>query len=333
MFTPRSSQLQTKNVPPIICAVSLLRHSYDLALLEAEVARLIRVKGEDGHGLVLSQLRRLGRKIGFRRRRPAGAGPGLAEAAVCSAVAKDAVIIVATRCECVGPRDASEAPTASTRGTIIDIVLPSAAALGPAEAVVAVAVAVLAFAARDALAHGITATAVPDNVVVVVVVDRRVIVHGVVAGDGAAATEAGKGAAVENGHESLGLGRRRNAARQDLLGSVAGAVELLVGVAALDDTRALERDTGKETLCLGVGEDAGDAAQGGSTGSLGIASDGTGCEGNVAAEGQGAGLSKGLDGIGVVENEDKVGQLEADLAAKAAADRGDGTGCAPAAIG
>lgn len=44
-------------------------------------------------------------------------------------------------------------------------------------------------------------------------------------------------------------------------------------------------------------------------------------------------MSEGLDGRGIVENEDKVGELETDLAAETAADSGDGAGGRPATVG
>lgn len=44
-------------------------------------------------------------------------------------------------------------------------------------------------------------------------------------------------------------------------------------------------------------------------------------------------MAEGLDGAGIVEDEDEVGQLEAYLPAEAGASRGDGGGCAPASVG
>jgi hypothetical protein len=167
---------------------------------------------------------------------------------------------------------------------------------------------------------------------VAVVVDGNVVVHGV-AGDGGRAAHAGEDAGVEDGHQGLSLGRRRDAAGEDLLGAVAGAVELLVGVATLDDAGALEGDAGEEALGLGVGEDAGDALERGGTCGFGVAADGAGGDGDVASEGQGAGLGEGLDGRDVIEDEDEVGELKADLATKAAAYRRDGARSGPTAVG
>lgn len=172
--------------------------------------------------------------------------------------------------------------------------------------------------------------AVPHHVVVLVVVYGHVVVHGVAGG---ADPHAAEDARVEDVHEGLGLGRRPHGAREELLGRVAGAVHLFVGVAALDDGGPLEGDAGEEALGLGVAEDAGDAPQGRGTGSLGVAADGPGGQGDVAAQSEGTGLGKRLDGLGVVEDEDKVGQLEADLAADAGTAGRDGAGGAPGAIG
>lgn len=170
------------------------------------------------------------------------------------------------------------------------------------------------------------------KVVAGVAVGGLVVVDGVVADAGAGA-HAAKDARVENVHERAGLGRRGDGAGEELLGGVAGAVELLVGVAALDDGGPLEGDAGKEALCLGVAEDAGDALERGGAGGLCVAADGPRGEGDVAAERQRAGLRKRLYGAGVVEDEDKVGQLKANLAAKAGAGRGNGRGRAPGAFG
>jgi hypothetical protein len=163
-----------------------------------------------------------------------------------------------------------------------------------------------------------------------VVIHGYVVVHGIVGNAGAHAAEDTR---VEDGHEGSGLVRGRDRAAEELLGGVSGAVELLIGIATLDDGGALERNTGEKTFGLGIAENAGNALEGGGTGGLGVASDGASSQGHVAAKSHGASLGKSLDGGHVVEDEDKVGKLKADLAAEAGTGGRDGAGGAPGAIG
>lgn len=172
---------------------------------------------------------------------------------------------------------------------------------------------------------------VPNDVVVPVVVDGDVVVHGRV-GSGTAGAHAAKHARAENVHQGRSLRRRSDRAAQKLLRGVSRAVELFVGVATFNDGGALERDTGEEALGLGVGEDARNALEGGGTGGFGVAAYGAGGDGDIATEREGTGLGKGLDSAGVVENKDEIGELEADLATKTSAGGGDSGRGGPGAV-
>jgi hypothetical protein len=44
-----------KHIPPVIRAISLLRDSYDITLLEAQIPRLVRIKGKQRDGLIAPQ--------------------------------------------------------------------------------------------------------------------------------------------------------------------------------------------------------------------------------------------------------------------------------------
>jgi hypothetical protein len=74
-------------------------------------------------------------------------------------------------------------------------------------------------------------------------------------------------------------------AAQELAGGPAAAVELLVGIASLDDAAALETDTGEQTLGFAVAEDAGHALETGYTGRFGVAANGARGDGDIAAQG------------------------------------------------
>jgi hypothetical protein len=171
----------------------------------------------------------------------------------------------------------------------------------------------------------------PYRVVARVVVDGYVVVHARVGGGGG--REAVEGPRVKDGEQRCGGGRRSLGAGQQFPRRDGPAVQLRVGVFPLHDRGPLERDAGEQPLGLGVAEDAGHAPERRRPGRLGVAADGPGGDGHVPAQCEGAGLAEGLDGAGVVEDEDEVGQLEAYLAAEAGAARGDGGGRAPAAVG
>lgn len=171
---------------------------------------------------------------------------------------------------------------------------------------------------------------IPYHIVVLVVVYGHVVVHGVA---GSADPHTTEGARVEDVHEGRSLRWRSHRASEQLLGCVAGTIHLFVGIAALDDGGSLEGDAGEETLGLGITEDTGEAPQGRGTGSLGVATDGTSGQGDITTQSQRSSLSKRLDSLGVVEDKDKIGQLEADLTADAGTAGRDSTRSAPGAIG
>lgn len=218
----------------------------------------------------------------------------------------------------------------AVRSLIVGIVLPGAGSRGRAEVIAAV---VLSKAAGpltpDALAICVAGSPLPDDVLVLIRIDGDVVVHGVVVLEGAA--PAGEDAGVEDVHEGLGLRGHRVGAGEELAGGELAAVHFFVGIPALDQYAPFEGDTCKETLGLAVGEDARNAFEGCGAGRFGVAADGTCSERDVAAERDAAELCKGLDGHGIVEDEDEVGQLEADLAAEAAADGAYCAGCRPVA--
>jgi len=182
-----------------------------------------------------------------------------------------------------------------------------------------------------AFAHGRALAALPYYVVARVVVDGNVVVHGVV-GNVLRASYAGKDSRVEHLQERRGGWWWGNLSAEDLAGSPSAAVQLLVGISPLDDTTALQTDTGEQSLCLAVAENTSHALQTRRAGSLGIATDGPRRDGDIAAQCQRAGLRKCTDGGCVVEDEDEVGELKANLSAEAAADGSDGRGCRPRSV-
>jgi hypothetical protein len=118
--------------------------------------------------------------------------------------------------------------------------------------------------------------------------------------------------------------RRGSAAQLRLARCPAAAVQLLVGVAALDDAAALQTDTREQALGLAVAEYARHALQAGCAGCFRIASDGPCCYRDIASQCKRSRLCKCPDRRRIVENEDEVGELEADLATKAATNCSDG---------
>jgi hypothetical protein len=334
---PRENALALPNPPgpPIRLVVRPLDNRNHIALLEPQVSRLIRVERELGNRLVRLQTRLFLPKDGLRRRRP----PGLGSVAV-------RVVRVESRGAPAGfervegfvgvyaRRERAVEAAACVGLAVVDVVGPGGRARGPVAVLVFVHAAMRRRAcvvAAHALAHGCPAPPLPHDVVVRVVVDGYVVVHAV-ARDVGGAADAREDTRVEDAHEGFGGGWRRDLAAQELAGGPAAAVELLVGIASLDDAAALETDTGEQTLGLAVAEDAGHTLETGYTGSFGVAANGAGGDGDIAAQGQRAGLSKCADGRGVVEDEDEVGQLEADLAANASADGPDCRGSRPRAV-
>lgn len=169
-----------------------------------------------------------------------------------------------------------------------------------------------------------------DGGVGVVVVDRDVVVHGAVGDTRSQAIERPR---IEDIEQRGGSRRRPLGAQEQIARSNRPAVQLGVRILALDDGTTLQADTCEQPLCLAVAEDTRDALQARGTGRLGIAADGPGGERYVPAEGEGPGLGECLYGGGVVEDEDEVGQLEANLATEARAAGGDGRGGGPGAVG
>ena len=170
----------------------------------------------------------------------------------------------------------------------------------------------------------------PDDVVARAIVDGDVVVHVVVHRTPHVAAEY---PGVEDVQQRRRLRRRALAPSEEHPRRDGPSIQFRIRVLPLDDGRALQRHAREQPLGLGVAEDAGHALERGGPGSLGVPPDGPGGDGHVASEGERAGLGEGLDGVGIVEDEDEVGQLEADLAAEAGTGGGDGAGRAPAAVG
>lgn len=219
--------------------------------------------------------------------------------------------------------------SSTTCRPIVNIVLPRVGSRRAVELIVGGSAA-NSIAARDTLAVGVALTPVPYHIIAIAV-HGHVVVHRVVYHRRNPVTAA-EDARVQNVHERTGLRGRRNRAGEELLGSVPGAVELLVGVATLDYCRTFERDAREETLRLGVAENAGHALERCGTGRLGVSANRPSGQRYIASQRQRAGLRKSLDRVVVVEDEDEVGKLEADLPTEASADRRDGARGAPVAV-
>lgn len=182
------------------------------------------------------------------------------------------------------------------------------------------------------LTQGRAAATLPHNIVVRIVVYRDIVVHGVI-GDILGTPHTGKYSRVEHAQERLCGGRRGDLAAQDFAGGPAATVQLLVGISSLDDTAALQTDTGKQALCLAVAENTRYALEAGCAGCLGIATHGTSGNGDVASQCQRSGLGKCSYGSSIVQDEDEVGELETNLSTEAAANGTDGRGRRPRSIG
>jgi len=138
-----------------------------------------------------------------------------------------------------------------------------------------------------------------------------------------------KDSAVENAHQRLSLRRDRDATLKQGSGSDATVVHLLVGISSFDHSTALERDTSEQTLGFAVCENTGDTLERCCTSSFGIATNGTGSDGNVSSESDTASLGKGANSSSVIENEDKVGKFETDLTTKTTTNGTDCRGSGP----
>jgi hypothetical protein len=119
---------------------------------------------------------------------------------------------------------------------------------------------------------------------------------------------------------------------EDLASSPSAAVQLLVGISPLDDTASLQTDTREKSLRLAVAENTGYTLQTRRAGSLGIATDWPRCNGDIAAQCQRSGLGKCTHCRCIVQDENEVGELEANLSAEAAADGSDGCWCRPRSV-
>ncbi|KAH9822014.1 hypothetical protein Tdes44962_MAKER10298, partial [Teratosphaeria destructans] len=172
--------------------------------------------------------------------------------------------------------------------------------------------------------------ALPDDILMRVVVDGDVVVHVVVAREGAA--HAGEDAGVEDSRQGFGLRRDGDVAAEQLSGGEFLAVHLLVRVPAFDEHAALERHAGEQAFGLAVGEDAAHALQTRGARGFGIASHRPRRNAHVPTQRQTAHLREGLDRARIIQYKDKVRQLEADLSAKPSSDGPDGGGCGPRAV-
>lgn len=318
--------------PPIRLVVCFLQNRDDFTLLEAKIASLIRVESKLCDGLVGAQTR-LPVEDGLRCRRSAGGGGAVAVGIVVVEGRRTAAAVHCIEC-LVGVGAGGEGAVEATSGVglaVVDVVGPGGRALWAVAVLVLVvaALAVLAALAERAcavspyaFAHGRAATALPHDVVVRVVVHGDVVVHAVV-GCGRA-TYAREDSGVEHAQQRLGGRRGRDLAAQQLSRGPSPPVQLLVCVSALDQPAAFQTDTGEQALCLAVAEDARHALQTGHSSRLRVPADRPGRDGDVAAECQGAGLGECAYCRGVVQDEDEVSQLEADLPAEPAADGADG---------
>lgn len=305
---------EKENIPPIIIAIRLLQHGNDIPLLEAQVTRLLRLKGIKRNSLVLLHQRRLTLKVRLGRRRPPRPNLPVFGVLLTRVLARHRDVLQRAR-----PRPGPKLPRA-----VVDVVLPRRRPLRGAERVPAVGSrgssavhAVSAGVVRHALAVGAAPLPIPHHIVVAVVVDRDVIVHAAIVEVARACAR--EGARVEDVEQRRRLGRLPLRAIQQLLGADRPAIELGIRVLALYNRAPLQTDAREQSLRLAVAEDARDAPQAGGSRRLGVAADGPRGDGDITAEGEGSRLGEGLDGGGVVKDEDEVGQLEADLAAEAGA--------------
>lgn len=305
-----------KNIPPIIIAIRLFQHGNDIPLLEAQVTRLLGLKGIKRNSLVLLHQRRLALEVRLGRRRPPRPNLPFFGVLLTRVLARHRDVLQRAR-----PRPGPELPRA-----VVDVVLPRGRPLGCAERVPAVG----GRRARSAAVHAVSAGVVrhplavraaplpvPHHVVVAVVVDGDVVVHAAVVE--VARAGARERARVEDVEQRRRLGRLPLGALQQLLGTDGPAVELGVRVLALYYRGPLQADAREQALRLAVAEYARDAPEAGGARRLGVAAHGPRCDRDITAEGEGSRLREGLHGRGVVEDEDEVGQLEADLAAEAGA--------------
>jgi hypothetical protein len=122
----------------------------------------------------------------------------------------------------------------------------------------------------------------------------------------------------------------RDAAGEDGLEGEVLAVVVAGVIGVLVNYVAGEVDACEEALAAGVGEDGRVGEFGG--GGLRVASDGTGCYGEVAAE-LNLVLEEALEGVVGSGEEDEVGGLSARLEAEAGSGELDEGGCAPAMAG
>jgi hypothetical protein len=167
--------------------------------------------------------------------------------------------------------------------------------------------------------------ALPDDVVVGVVVDGNVVVHGVAR----VGSDSSKDSAVEYAHQGFSLWWDWDATFEQNSSSDAAVVHFLVGISSFNHGTALEGDTSEQSFCLAVCENAGDALETCCTGGFGIATNGTGGDGDVSSEGDTASLGECTDGGGVVEDEDEISDFKANLTTKATSYSTDGGGSGP----
>ena len=163
-----------------------------------------------------------------------------------------------------------------------------------------------------------------------VVVDRDIVVH---AAAGHTAADAAEDARVEDIEQRRSLGGWSLGTLEQLASADLTSVQLGIRILSLDDGRALQRDASEQALGLGIAEDTSNRLQGGGTGGFRVAADGTGSYRHVATQRDRPGLREGLDGAGVVQDEDEVGQLDTDLATETGASRRNGGWGTPAAVG
>lgn len=227
--------------PPVRLVLRPLEDRNHLALLEAQVARLVGFKRELGNRLVgaqralARQARRLG-EHGLRRCRPAR--PRAPRRRRSRPVAVDVVVA-----DHAAARSLRREPRRRARLTVVHVVGPRAAALPLRREPVVVAAA----PARARAHHGARARAVrahslavrragpvlPYHIVVLLGIDGDVVVHAVTRTRSGAA-DAGEHARVENLHKRLRCRWNGHGTAQQIGRLDGRAVKLLIGVAPLN---------------------------------------------------------------------------------------------------
>lgn len=316
--------------PPILTLLGTLENRDDLSLLEPQVPILVGIKGIQRNRLVLSQSRTTpcsiskdwlggGRSSGLAIRIyiVVLVGGGIAS----TAAGRVKIVAVVT-----GGGRATQ--TSAACRSIVDIVGPSVRATGSVEILV-VAATEAAPVAPNTLAVRIAATSLPHHVVMAIVVDWDVIVHGIPV----APSIAEECTRVQDTHQSVRAWGRSNSSTEQLARRDSAIVHFLVGILSFHEHASLQTNTSKESLGLGIGKHRGDTPRVRGTSCFRVAPYRSRGDRNIASQRQGSHLRKGPNRSGIVKDKDEVGQLESNLPSKPGTGSSNGRWGGPRTIG